>query len=212
MNYCTFFFFHLRTALYLLCFPFSLQTALRQGVCVYTCFGVWHCMSCGIWNSFVSSIKPPLIFFLMCVLAWRPKGESKNAKAKKPFFVCRNNYIVKIDMNKDLFSHMNRWIHFSFLFYNLWQSRSFFLFFFLFLAYFREWHGGGEGSFLLLNVKWNTLSLTGKKKKNCLLLFFFLPCTHLTVTTRTCRREVFKHFSSEGGWGQVFSGGGGLGS
>lgn len=173
MNYCTFFFFHLRTALYLLCFPFSLQTALRQGVCVYTCFGVWHCMSCGIWNSFVSSIKPPLIFFLMCVLAWRPKGESKNAKAKKPFFVCRNNYIVKIDMNKDLFSHMNRWIHFSFLFYNLWQSRSFFLFFFLFLAYFREWHGGG-GKVLFYCWMLNEIHFHWlEKKKRIVCCFFF---------------------------------------
>lgn len=96
-------------------------------------------------------------------------------------------------MNKDLFSHMNRWIHFSFYF-TIYDNLAFFSFF---LAYFRN--DMGKGSFLLLNVKWNTLSLTGKE-----LSAAFLPCTHLTVTTRTCRREVFKHFKR--GWGQVGGG------
>lgn len=56
----------------------------------------------------------------------------------------------------------------------------------------------GKGSLLLLNVKWNTLSLTGKELSaaffSCFPHFFFRfkPCTHLTVTTRTCRREVFQ--------------------
>lgn len=72
------------------------------------------------------------------------------------------------DMNKDLFSHMNRWIHFSFYF-TIYDNLAFFFFFFL--AYFRN--DMGKGSFLLLNVKWNTLSLTGKK--NCLLLFYHAP-------------------------------------
>lgn len=56
----------------------------------------------------------------------------------------------------------------------------------------------GRDSFLLLNVKWNTLSL----ENNCLLLFFFLPCTHLTWTTRTCRGEVFQTFQAGESWGR----------
>lgn len=54
--------------------------------------------------------------------------------------------------------------------------------------------------FLLLNVKWNTLSLTGKELTaffHFLRFFFFLkPCTHLTVTTRTCRREGVQTFQA----------------
>lgn len=56
------------------------------------------------------------------------------------------------DMNKDLFSHMNRWIHFS-LYFTIYDNLAFFSFFllFFFLAYFRN--DVGKGSFLLLNVK-----------------------------------------------------------
>lgn len=42
----------------------------------------------------------------------------------------------------------------------------------------------------------------------CVIFFlkslFFKPCTHLTLTTRTCRGEVFKHFKR--GWGRVGGG------
>lgn len=62
-------------------------------------------------------------------------------------------------MNKDLFSHMNRWIHF------ILQSMTISHFFSFFLAYFRN--DMGKGSLLLLNVKWNTLSLTGKRIVCC---------------------------------------------
>lgn len=57
----------------------------------------------------------------------------------------------------------------------------------------------GKGSFLLLNVKWNTLSLTEKELTAFLNFFFFKPfkpCTHLTVTTRTCRREGVQTFQA----------------
>lgn len=98
---------------------------------------------------------------------------------------------------------MNRWIHFS-LYFTIYDNLASFFFF---LAYFRN--DMGKGSFLLLNVKWNTLSLTGKELSAAFFVWFFFkslffkPCTHLTLTTRTCRGEVFKHFKRGWGWGVI---------
>lgn len=110
--------------------------------------------------------------------------------AEQSFY--RNNCIVKMIWIKIYFLIWTG----GFIFHFILQSMTISHFFLFFLAYFRN--DMGKGSFLLLNVKWNTLSLTGKE-----LSAAFLPCTHLTVTTRTCRREVFKHFKRGLGGGVI---------
>lgn len=87
---------------------------------------------------------------------------------------------------------MNRWIHFSFYF-TIYDNLAFFFFF---SSIFQEWHGGK-----VLFYCWmlNEIHFHWLEKE---LSAAFLPCTHLTVTTRTCRGEVFKHFQARVG-GQV---------